>query len=135
MIGVTFNAVRYNGDGNFICDLGIISDKDCEVLEEEKPANDPNKLAWKGTLGPWYAVEYAGQWNLNDGPYYECKNVMSADDVTYEIAEANSFMASAAPEAIEFIADLLENLEVFHALDHPYWVARAEEILKKAYNF
>lgn len=103
-------------------------------------STDPNKLAWKGTPSPWHAVEYAGQWNLNDGPYYEAKNVMSADDVTYQVAEANSFMASAAPEAIDFIADLMEFFDFLELLETDKiniepWRTKGEEILKKAYNF
>lgn len=55
----------------------------------------------------------------------------------HQEAEANAHMISAAPEAVEFIADIVAELEhpSFAAADWNIWISRAEEILKKAYNF
>lgn len=114
---------------------------------------NPNVLAWKGTPGPWrfvkqahatkksglgirYAVAatYKGlpdmMW-LYNVPIDKTEDI----DVHLEI-EANAHMISAAPEAIEFIADLLiwiENTD-FTQDEVKEKISRAEEILKKAYN-
>lgn len=60
--------------------------------------------------------------------------------MTYQVAEANAYIASAAPEAIEFIADLMETIDGVNKLLKTdlflsEYVKRAEDILKKAYNF
>lgn len=48
---------------------------------------------------------------------------------------ANAHIISAAPEAIEFIADLLEKFDKGLPFDAVVDVQRAEYILKKAFNF
>lgn len=142
MIGITVPAVRHNGDGNFICDLGIISDLDCQVLEEDKPVTNPNKLAWKGTPGPWLASKtgtrrgpaYLGVVNSTTDGYQTVADVFGDHQAKME---ANMAFVSAAPEAIEFIADWLYGIDgatlTHEAVEKLY--ERAEDILKKAYNF
>ncbi|SRR6184192_340734 len=108
--------------------------------------NNPNALAWKGTPGPWIvdrhpSLKHGGINNHRtviyrasdvDGPYQTVADVYGDGP---EQCKANAHMISAAPEAIEFIADLLYSLSCdIPKMDIPEIMHRGEEILKKAYN-
>jgi len=103
-------------------------------------STNPNALAWKGTSGPWKVKKevYMGHYSftiVNDKGFIVAKidNVIMRNDTL----EANAHMISAAPEAVEFIADLLAYLngnEFVEMNFKPDMYAKAEEILKKAYN-
>lgn len=111
------------------------------------------KLAFKGTPGPWYITFkeemisiHNGltdeQEQLPDGNYTD-PNICGiwaaeVDDDRRLYSEANAYIISAAPEAIEFIADLLNGIDNDNDNDG-MWpdkcsISRAEEIIKKAYN-
>lgn len=110
--------------------------------------SNPNKLAWKGTPGPWLVDKQpprraGGVTNNrtviyrvadNFGPYQTVADIFGDSP---EQCKANAHMANAAPEAIEFIADFLDEVSK-HSILPGHWteiITRAEEILKKAYNF
>lgn len=110
-------------------------------------SEDKNKLSFKGTPGPWkfvharhytipsgdgqrYAVKAGEHWLIN------IKLDRTVDIPVHQEAEANAHMVSAAPEAVEFIADLLNELQTQGFLsDIDKWLDRGELITKKAYNF
>lgn len=96
--------------------------------------NIPNNQESKHIDGPWYAVEYAGHFNLQIGPYYGEQDVLDAESYGYESAQASAFIASAAPEAVEFIINLLTELAYNNSIDYKQMEANAEKILNKAYN-
>jgi hypothetical protein len=122
-------------------------------------SNDPNKLAWRGTPGPWkvklldrmisiHTGDSDEQVKLPDGNYTDptiCGIWASSEgDDRREGSEANAHLISAAPEAIEFIADLMPFLEgikdIFNENDKSTLsieglIIMCEDILKKAYNF
>lgn len=93
-------------------------------------SNDPNKLAFKGDNPPWYVRD------IGTSVFVKHDNDIVAylTNMNSEKANANAHLVSAAPEAIEFIADLVYALS--NGDDHlvAEMIPRAEEILKKAYN-
>lgn len=140
-------------DGNYFSADGVISSEDCIVIDptesttppaqniiNKSVSHNPNALSWKGTPGPWKVKKevYMGRYSftiVNDKGFIVAKidNVIMRNDTL----EANAHMISAAPEAVEFIADLLAYLngnEFVEMNFKPDMYAKAEEILKKAYN-
>lgn len=111
-------------------------------------SNNPNKLAFKGSLGPWTAEHMdEGCWvsgvNRNEPVICDITaRLMVYDEQTKQHEEclreediANAHLISAAPEAVEFIADLLYSLSCdTPKMDIPEMIHRGEEILKKAYT-
>jgi hypothetical protein len=51
----------------------------------------------KTTPPPWYAVEYAGDWVLQSVDMYGPDDLLSAENVGKELAEANAKLAASAP--------------------------------------
>lgn len=98
---------------------------------------DKNILASKHTKSPWRISLFNDTYEFNSNPGFVGVNILNISDVGEETAKANADIASAAPEAIEFIADLISELEHpgFAAANWNKWIDRGEEILKKAYNF
>lgn len=94
------------------------------------------------TPGPWLASKtgtrrgsaYMGTINSTTDGYQTVADVFGD---SHAKMEANMHMISANPEAIEFIADWLYGIDgatlTHEAVEKLY--ERAEEILKKAYNF
>lgn len=108
--------------------------------------NDPNKLAWKGTPGPWQVEKNAISYEIRQhptGPHDLCLLVGMGgirDNQHADRNKANAHFMAAAPEAIDFIADLMETIDGVNKLLKTdlflsEYVKRAEDILKKAYNF
>lgn len=60
--------------------------------------NDTNQP--KHTPGPWYAIEFAGFWNILDQPYYEGAQLLNAEEVGPEQAQANAELAALAPDLL-----------------------------------
>jgi hypothetical protein len=50
------------------------------------------------TKAPWFAVEFAGFWQIQDGPYYENTNILDEDKSPD--AKANAKLAAMAPELL-----------------------------------
>lgn len=112
--------------------------------------NDVKKLAWKGTPGPWHIeinqrndILVIGQ---HKGSEWSVAHTGSTKAAESKSMTATSHLISAAPEAVEFIADLLPMLDKLKVLltvspsdighkELDKTIALAEEILKKAYNF
>lgn len=117
-------------------------------------STNPNKLASKHTPGPWTAEHMdEGCWISGvdrDEPVI-CDitaRLMVYDEQTKQHEEclqdediANAHLISAAPEAMEFIADLMPIFELinernlFNKRDIDKLILGAEAILKKGYNY
>lgn len=104
---------------------------------------NPNKLAFKGSPGPWCVYKNTYKFEIQEGKEPSELNLRVVEcgyhgTPSHEKYEANAHLISAAPEAVEFIADLLWALhDTKHILPNEVYnvVIKAEEILKKAYNF
>jgi len=62
----------------------------------------------KHTPSPWFAVDYAGSFCIQNGEMYEDKDVLSYDSICgkdfsfpIEVAKANAKLAAAAPELLD----------------------------------
>jgi hypothetical protein len=84
----------------------------------------------KHTPGPWYPTEYAGYWELNDGPYYENAQLLNAED--YPNAEANATLAAAAPELLEALQMLYADANTDRYNMRLGTMATVESAIKKA---
>lgn len=60
---------------------------------------------FKGTKEKWYSVEFAGFINIQDGEFYEDKNILDFEDVGSDIAKANALLISKAPEMLEMLKE------------------------------
>lgn len=60
----------------------------------------------KHTPGPWYAVNYADFWDIQDDPHYGKTDLLDAH--TCDQAEANAKLMAAAPELIKALITLKE---------------------------
>lgn len=96
-------------------------------------SNNPNKLASKHTRGPWFYQEDSDVYTHIVRPTDFPGRIICHLGQEYE---ANARLISAAPEAIEFIADWLEYTGNSDFSDDGAiaMINRAEAILKKAYN-
>ena len=69
----------------------------------------PEKLTAKKqsfTPGPWYAVEYAGFADIQDGPFYGDDNIFNAECDDRFLANAK--LAASAPDMLEALKELQE---------------------------
>lgn len=103
-------------------------------------SDNPNKLAFKGIPAPW-SVRTEIHFGAVECRIYGHGNVhlaiVQSNVMNKEVIKANAHMASASPEAVEFIADWIYGID-HGTLNHEETeklYARAEDILKKAYNF
>ena len=65
---------------------------------------------FKGTPAPWFPIEYAGFWQIQDEDAYHSRDVLNYDDainaamelkgVSEEEAEANAHLMAAAPDLV-----------------------------------
>lgn len=96
---------------------------------------DKNILASKRTEGNWFYQEDSDVYTHIVRPEDKPGAIIChlGQDTSGEY-EANARLISAAPEAIEFIADLLHEMSSPGTINGAYWVKRGEEILKKGYN-
>ncbi len=51
------------------------------------------------TPGPWYPIDFAGYWAIQNGPYYEDVDLLDVESSAN--AEANANLAAAAPEVTD----------------------------------
>lgn len=106
--------------------------------------SDTNKLAYAGTPGPWITDKtgtkrgpvFMSCIHSQTGTYQTVADVFGSTQVEME---QNIAMISAAPEAVEFIADLMDFFDFLDVLkttniNTQPWRDKAEVILKKAYN-
>lgn len=65
------------------------------------------------TKEEWYAVEYAGYWELQTSPYYDAdgKNLLDAEAVGEKEAKANAALMQAAPKMFEALQESLSMME------------------------
>jgi hypothetical protein len=67
-------------------------------------------MTHKFTPGPWYAVEYGGFCNIQDESGYSESNILDAEIVGNDVAEANAKIAAASPELLKALKDLVKGL-------------------------
>lgn len=65
------------------------------------------------TKAPWFAIDYAGSFDLQSGPHYGDVNLLSYNEfhdnyVDEETAKANALLASKSPEMLEALKGLYE---------------------------
>lgn len=109
-------------------------------------SNNPNKLASKHTPGPWNVKLTEKMISIHTGSTDEDKDGIDPticgiwaaqfDDDRRPESEANAHLISAAPEAIEFIANIVHMMSEsnFPQACKDSFIKTGEEILKKAYN-
>lgn len=72
---------------------------------------------FKGTKKPLHPVDYAGRISIQDGPYYEDRDVLlyaetwQGDAVSKSEAEANARLFCAAPELLFSLQNLIKGIE------------------------
>lgn len=64
-----------------------------------------------------FAVEYAGTIFMNEAPYYESYNVLDMEHVGEEVALANAKLYEAAPDLLEALELVTEQLTIFSDMD------------------
>ncbi len=72
----------------------------------------------KHTKASWFAVDYAGQWAIQSGPYYGDPDLLRVDEedgVDEETAKANSLLAVNAPAMLEALKESVNMLEHVHS--------------------
>jgi len=90
----------------------------------------------KRTPGPWFAVDYAGSFCIQNGPMYEDTDILSYDSIwredeviQKEIVEANAKLICAAPEMLEALQILVGDIERH---PNPFSTYEKIEIARKA---
>jgi hypothetical protein len=65
----------------------------------------------KHTPAPWFAVQYANEWNIQSEDGYEgvCTNVL--DEEEDENHEANAQLIAAAPELLQMLIELNQAID------------------------
>ena len=89
----------------------------------------------KYTQGEWYAVEYAGHFDLQAGPFYGDRQLLTEDDTPREECIANAALACSAPNILESLQSLVDYLSPTKALMNDELrdiIERAEAAIEKA---
>lgn len=74
------------------------------------------------TKGEWHYVDYAGTLSIQDGPFYEDRNILrynvflEESPVTEKEAKANAVLICSAPDMFNALKDLYDDKEVFSEL-------------------
>lgn len=70
---------------------------------------------FKGTKGPWHAVDYAGYISIQDGETYADNDILNVDNVTPDEHYYNGKLCAAAPElleALQQIVGMIKDLDI-----------------------
>ena len=94
----------------------------------------------KHTTGPWFYVDYAGTFNIQDSPDYTGDDLLDYSDVarslmgrkkvnpiTKEIAIANAKLIAVAPKLLEFAIEMVKRYP-----NSPWIYEQANDIIKQA---
>jgi|ERR1043166_6919843 hypothetical protein len=73
---------------------------------------------FKGTPGPWYAVQYAYFFNIQTDEYYDTKHINVLDCEVCDKAEQNANLIAAAPDLLTAAIEVVKCLA--NANDRPY---------------
>ena len=76
------------------------------------------------TKGEWHSVDYAGTLSIQDGPFYEDRdilryNLLEDNHVTEKEAKANAVLICSAPDMFNALKDLYDDKEVWSDLFEP----------------
>ncbi len=66
------------------------------------------KPPMKHTATPYFAVQYANYWAIQDGPFYEDNEILDAEQVGEEQAEANAQFIVKACNSYDSILDIIK---------------------------
>lgn len=61
---------------------------------------------FKGTPGPWYAVNYGGWIHIQQLPFYGESDLLNEDNCS--LANQNAHLAASAPELLEALQNLVK---------------------------
>ena len=93
----------------------------------------------KFTPGPWFAVDYAGTFCIQDGPMYEDRDLLyyssifsETEPFDKETVEANAALMAAAPEMLEALKLFTENIENWLETGEPADKETSEMIYNKS---
>lgn len=83
------------------------------------------------TKGKIYAVDYAGHWNIQDGEMYGDKNILDAESVGKDTAEANAERLAKCwnmhDELLQFAKEMSRRYP-----NSPWIYKEANELIEKA---
>jgi hypothetical protein len=71
---------------------------------------------------PWYPIQFAGIYMLNDSDNYESKVLLYCDEVGEDIAETNAIIASKAPDMYKVLFQVIhhdDNVKEYFRLPDP----------------
>lgn len=68
---------------------------------------------FKGTDKEWFAVNFGGYINIQDGPLYEDNNILDQDKVGDDIAEAN---AQLIIHALPMLRELIKEVDILESM-------------------
>lgn len=92
----------------------------------------------KFTPGAHHAIEVSGYWIMADEPYYEANNLLDAECVGSETAEANAKLYAASPDLLESLQLAVQHLEEtdFDVSGTPEWMMeKFKAAIRKASNY
>lgn len=82
----------------------------------------------KYTPAPWFAVDYAGSFCIQNGPMYDDTDLLCYDSIfsdivppSKDVVEANAKLMAAAPEMLKDLKSLILSIE-----SHPDYVTGEE---------
>lgn len=58
---------------------------------------------------PWFAIQFAGIYMLNDSDMYESKVLLHCDEMGEDIAQSNAIIASKAPDMYKTLFGVLHH--------------------------
>lgn len=87
-------------------------------------------MSTKHTPGPWYAIEYAGMWDIQSVDEYSQDNNL-LDMENDDRAEANAKLIAAAPELLEALVNVFEHAKLIINDNHVDY-KKAIAAIKKA---
>lgn len=93
--------------------------------------------AFNGTKGKWFAIEYAGHYNIQTGEFYGNDNVLDYENYPKEEVDANAQLIAAAPDLLEALLEFTkavedEDIVMYDNLDHDGFASTPNRIFTQA---
>ena len=67
----------------------------------------------------WYPVEYAGQWTIQNEPYYDAEDILNSENVGEDQAKKNAILAASAPDLLKALNGMLLRFEGIKGYGEP----------------
>lgn len=90
------------------------------------------KPSFKGSKGPWHAVNYAGWINIQRSPYYGSKNLL--DESKNPNAEHDAALMRAAPDLLKAAESAILELQIIPCKCNAKVIRQLEKAVNKALN-